>query len=196
MDERLLQAQVIVFDIGNVLLRFQPEKACLLLPEEIRADVQHAMFDSDGGLSRWAEFDLGIIPNEEIAKDIALSSGHPGCEGQVLSMLEEFPKTMEIMPLAHLIGDLKKMGKRIYALTNYPEPSITRTVERFPFFWEMDGMVVSAREKMAKPDPRFFRLLLDRYHINPRDALFIDDRPENVHAAEELGIKGWLYTGC
>ena len=100
------------------------------------------------------------------------------------------------MPLAHLIGDLKKMGKRIYALTNYPEPSITRTVERCPFFWEMDGMVVSAREKMAKPDPRFFRLLLDRYHINPRDALFIDDRPENVHAAEELGIKGWLYTGC
>ena len=193
MDERLLQAQVIVFDIGNVLLRFQPEKACLLLPEEIRADVQHAMFDSDGGLSRWAQLDLGVKSNMEIVSEIAAASGHPGCERHILQLLETFPQTMSPLPLSHLIAELKAMGKRVFALTNYPEPSLTRTVERFAFFRHMDGMVVSSREKVMKPDERIYRILLDRYHLNAEDTLFIDDRLENIRAAEKLGIQGWHY---
>ena len=188
-----MKAQNIVFDIGGVLLSFQPEKACLLLPEEIRADVQHAMFDSDGGQSRWAQLDLGVKSNMEIVSEIAAASGHPGCEKHILQLLETFPQTMSPLPLSHLIAELKAMGKRVFALTNYPEPSLTRTVERFAFFRHMDGMVVSSREKVMKPDERIYRILLDRYHLNAEDTLFIDDRLENIRAAEKLGIQGWHY---
>ena len=57
----------------------------------------------------------------------------------------------------------------------------------------MDGMVVSSREKVMKPDERIYRILLDRYHLNAEDTLFIDDRLENIRAAEKLGIQGWHY---
>ncbi|MBQ4639230.1 MAG: HAD family phosphatase [Clostridia bacterium] len=195
MDERLLNAKVIIFDIGNVLLSFDVEKVCRLLPEDIRSDVQHAMFHEKDGSCLWAQLDLGARPNEDIVRDIAEASGHPGCEKHIHSLLEDFPKTMEMLPLSHLIPELKKMGKRIFALTNYPEPSLTRTVERFPFFALMDGMVVSSREKTVKPEEKIYRLLMNRYDIRPEEALFIDDRPENIQAAEKLGITGWHYTG-
>lgn len=193
MDERFLIAQNIVFDIGGVLLSFCPEKVCTLLPEDIRQDVYNAMFRQEWGQSRWAQFDLGKKSNMEIASDIAAATAHPGCEKHILQLLETFPQTMSPLPLSHLIAELKAMGKRVFALTNYPEPSLTRTVERFAFFRHMDGMVVSSREKVMKPDERIYRILLDRYHLNAEDTLFIDDRLENIRAAEKLGIQGWHY---
>ncbi|MBR6810081.1 MAG: HAD-IA family hydrolase, partial [Clostridia bacterium] len=131
--------------------------------------------------------------NMEIASDIAAATAHPGCEKHILQLLETFPQTMSPLPLSHLIAELKAMGKRVFALTNYPEPSLTRTVERFAFFRHMDGMVVSSREKVMKPDERIYRILLDRYQLNALDTLFIDDRLENIQAAEKLGIQGWHY---
>lgn len=193
MDERFLKAQNIVFDIGGVLLSFCPEKVCTLLPEDIRQDVYNAMFHQEWGLSRWAQLDLGVKSNMEIVSEIAAASGHPGCERHILQLLETFPQTMSPLPLSHLIAELKAMGKRVFALTNYPEPSLTRTVERFDFFRHMDGMVVSSREKVMKPDERIYCILLDRYQLNAEDTLFIDDRLENIQAAEKLGIQGWHY---
>lgn len=193
MDERFLKVQNIIFDIGGVLLSFSPEAACSLLPEEIRKDVQGAMFHEEWGRSRWAQFDLGVRSNKEIAVEIAEASGHPGCEEQILQLLETFPQTMNPLPLSGLIPELKAIGKHVYALTNYPEPSLTRTLERFAFFRHMDGMVVSSREKVMKPDEGIYRLLLERFRLKPEETLFIDDRLENIRAAERLGIQGWHY---
>ncbi len=195
MDDRFLQEKNIVFDIGNVLLSFDVDKVLTLVPENMRSAMKQAMFHSVWDASLWSQFDLGTRPNAEIALDIEKAAGIPGSAQQVLSILESFPRVMEPLPLSLQISELKRMGKRIYALTNYPEPSLSITAERFPFFREMDGMVVSSREKLVKPNPAIYKLLLDMYQLNPNDTLFIDDRLENVQAAQALGIHGWHYQG-
>ena len=90
----------------------------------------------------------------------------------------------------------KAQGKGLYVLSNYGLEPFARTEKRFPeIFGQMDGMVISSREKVSKPDPAIYRLLLSRYGLQARDCAFIDDRADNVAAAEALGIAGILYTG-
>lgn len=62
-------------------------------------------------------------------------------------------------------------------------------LQRYDFLGWFDGIVVSGAEKMRKPAPEFYQILLDRYQVNPREALFIDDNYRNVVAAEKAGIK-------
>ena len=192
MDERLLRAECVVFDVGNVLLSFEPEKVAGLLPEEHRAALNEAMFGPDW---RWGAFDLGAETNEEIAQSMADKVGVPGGQEEVLYALYHFPETMRPLPLYGLIPELKKMGKKIYALTNYCEPSFTFTRERFKNLQMLDGQVVSNREKVVKPDPAIFGLLIERFGIEPEKTLFIDDSLANVQSAAAIGFQTWHYNG-
>ena len=192
MDKRLLEAGTVIFDVGKVLLTFEPERVASLLPGEHRQALKEAMF---GPVHRWSEFDLGRKPNEQIAEEIAAAAGVPGGAKMVLEALYRFPETMEPLPLYACIAPLKEMGKKLYALTNYAEPSFTFTKEAFPALKELDGEAVSSREKVCKPDKRFYRLLLDRYGIDPAGALYIDDAEANIRAGAELGLRVWHYFG-
>ena len=192
MDQRIERASRIVFDVGNVLLTFEPEKVMELIPKAHRDALRDAMFGPEW---RWAAFDLGAESNEQIAQRIAQAAGVPGGEEMVLHALYHFPETMRPLPLYGLIPELKKMGKRLYGLTNYCEPSFTYTTERFPNLKLLDGVVVSNREKLAKPDPAIFALLTERFQVNPQETLFIDDSLPNVLAAEAIGFTTWHYAG-
>lgn len=192
MDPRLLQAETVVFDVGKVLLTFEPERVASLLPAEHREALKEAMF---GPVHRWSEFDLGRKSNEQIAGEIAAAAGVPGGAEMVLEALYRFPETMEPLPLYHCIDPLKKLGKRLYALTNYAEPSFTYTKAAFPALKELDGEVVSSREKLCKPEKELYRRLLDRYGINPGKTLYIDDVEANVRAGAEIGLRVWHYAG-
>lgn len=191
MDARLLETDVIVFDVGNVLLTFEPEKVASLLPREHREALFRFTFGPDW---RWSAFDLSVESNEEIAQSIADKAGVPGGKDMVLYAFYEFYRTMRPLPLYHLIPTLKSMGKRLYALTNYGEPAFSSTCAAFPHMGLLDGMVVSSREKVCKPDPAIFTLLAERYGLNPKDTLFIDDSLPNTQAAAALGFKTWHYA--
>lgn len=192
MDERLAQAETVVFDVGNVLLSFEPEKVALLLPPEQRAALTAVLF---GPAHRWSEFDLGARSNEETAASIAAEAGVPEGEKSILCALEHFPETMAPLPLYRAIPELKAQGKRIYLLTNYAEPSFRLTREAFPLLKEAEGEVVSSREKVCKPDPEIYRRLLARYPIDPRRALYVDDQEANVRAGQAALFRVWHYTG-
>ena len=58
-----------------------------------------------------------------------------------------------------------------------------------------DGIVVSGEEKMVKPNPEIYQLLLNRYHLQASESIFIDDRPANVEEANHVGIHGILFKG-
>ena len=57
-----------------------------------------------------------------------------------------------------------------------------------------DGKIVSGFEKLAKPDPRIYKLLFERYSLDPTECVFIDDRQINIDAAMKLGMKTILFT--
>lgn len=192
MDERLLNAETIVFDVGNVLLTFEPEKVATLLPEEHREALAKAVF---GPAWRWGAFDLGVETNEEIAQSMADEAQVPGGKEMILRAFRDFYTTMRPLPLYNLIPELKAMGKKLYALTNYGEPAFSDTCRAYPNLLLLDGHVVSAREKMVKPDPAFFSLLIRRFQLEPGKTLFIDDAAGNVESAGNMGFRVWHYAG-
>jgi 2-haloacid dehalogenase len=73
-------------------------------------------------------------------------------------------------------------------LTNWSAETYPIAQDHYPFLHWFDGVVVSGTEKMRKPFPEFYKVLLDRYNVKPRETLFIDDNLRNINAAKELGI--------
>lgn len=84
---------------------------------------------------------------------------------------------------------LKDAGQlKHYALTNWQANLFDIALVRYDFLHWFDGRVVSGEEKTRKPFPEFYQRLLNRYNVNPANAIFIDDNLRNVKAGEELGL--------
>ncbi len=92
-----------------------------------------------------------------------------------------------------LIKPLKDQYK-VYGLTNWSAETLPIAKTRYNFFKELDGIIVSGDEKLIKPDPKIYNVLLERFNIKAEDSLFIDDNADNINTANELGFKTIHYT--
>ncbi len=89
-----------------------------------------------------------------------------------------------------IFRQIKESGNyKTYALTNWQAGLFDIALVRYNFLYWFDGRVVSGEEKMRKPAPEFYQLLLNRYNLKAEEALFIDDNLRNIKAAEALGIR-------
>ena len=77
---------------------------------------------------------------------------------------------------------------RFYALTNWSAETYPIALERYEFLHWFDGTLVSGEEKIRKPNPLFYQLLLERFQINPGESVFMDDNLRNIKAARKEGI--------
>lgn len=111
--------------------------------------------------------------------------------GQWIKMMGE-----QIPGMQELVEELKNRGYRLYGLTNWSAETFPLVKDNYPVFRLLDGIVVSGEEKIAKPDPGIFRILLQRYGLKPEECLFIDDNPGNVSTGESLGIRGLVFTSA
>ncbi len=92
------------------------------------------------------------------------------------------------------IRHCKQAGHKLYILSNWDPASFTIMQERYADFFNLfDGIIISGDVGMLKPDPAIFAYLLQRYNLDPVRTFYIDDRPENITAAQEFGIHGCLY---
>lgn len=187
-------AKNVVFDIGCVLLTFEPET---YLPLTVPADLAqrldwHLLYDSP----MWVALDAGAVTEEEVARDTARRYGDESVWPLILPAIQRFPEFMRPMPAVELIPQLHAQGKKVFALSNYGLEPFARTERRFSaIFSQMDGMVISSREKISKPDPAIYQLLCSRYGLKPNECVFIDDRPVNAEAARRVGMQAIVYTG-
>ena len=190
----LKSAKNVVFDIGCVLLTFEPET---YLPLTVSAELAerldwHLLYDSP----MWVALDGGTVTEEEVARDTARRFGDESVWPQIMPAIQRFPEFMRPMPACELIPQLHAQGKKVFALSNYGLEPFARTEKRFSaLFSQMDGMVISGRERVSKPDAAIYQLLCSRYGLTPAECVFIDDRPVNVEAARRVGMQGILYTG-
>lgn len=88
---------------------------------------------------------------------------------------------------------LKKLGYGIYGLTNWSAETFPIARSKYPVLHRFDGIVVSGQEKLIKPDPRIFGILLERYGLNAGECIFIDDSPANIETAARLGFNTVLF---
>lgn len=97
----------------------------------------------------------------------------------------------EVRGTVTLLEKLKKVdAHNLYALTNWSAETFPVALERFDFLGFFQGIVVSGEEKTRKPFRRIYEILFDRYEVDPRSSIFIDDSLPNVETAIELGMTG------
>ena len=87
-----------------------------------------------------------------------------------------------------LLRDLHTAGVRLLALTNWSAETFPHARAMFAFLSLFEDVVVSGEERLAKPDLAVFRLVLDRYRLDPTRTVFVDDSPRNVAAAASAGL--------
>mgnify|MGYP002629937662 CR=1 FL=1 len=186
------QIDTIIFDLGGVLVDWKPEY------------VYRKVFNNDEEKVQWflrtvctpewnIEQDGGRTIEE--AETIKIAE-FPQYENWILLFYKEWPQMFSgvIAENVALFKNLKATNNyKIYALTNWSAEKWDVALKLFPFFNNFDGVVVSGQEKTRKPFPEIYNIILKRYHINPENAIFIDDNEENVNAAKKLKLNGIHY---
>ena len=177
----------IIFDFGGVLLDWNPR---FLYRDLFETEEEMEYFLREICSPEWNyELDKGRPFDEAVAELKELHHEYAEMirmyrDGWHKMLRSEFPETVALM------RSLKEAGYRIYGLTNWSGETFPTAYERYEFLHEFDGIVVSGVEKVAKPDEKIYRILLERYSLRPEASVFIDDNAQNVAAAEELGIHG------
>ncbi|OOQ61274.1 HAD family hydrolase [Mucilaginibacter pedocola] len=182
----------IIFDLGAVLIDWNPD----YMYRSLFADEQEMRhFLTNVATSDWnEEQDAGRSLQEGtdwlIAKHPEHEANIRAFYGRWIEMLgDAFEGTVEVFK------ELKESGKyKIYALTNWSAETFPMAQQKFEFLSWFDGTVVSGTEKMRKPTPAFYQILLDRYNVVPEESLFIDDNYRNILAAEKMGINCIHFT--
>ena len=95
-----------------------------------------------------------------------------------------------------VLTDLKAIGVLLYILSNWSAETYPIAEKRFDFLSWFDGKIISGEAGIVKPDVEIYKLLIKRYDLNPQHTVFIDDKEENVRAAELLGIHGIHYQNA
>lgn len=180
----------VIFDVGNVLVGYdwQNYLRTFHYSEEIYERVANAVFRNKD----WEEGDIGRISAQEWRKLFVENA--PDLEAQICEVLDGFEGT--IVPLSYTekwLAYFRSLGYQLYYLSNYSEELYEKTKDKLQFLEAFDGGIFSYQVKCIKPDEKIYRLLLERYSIRPGDAVFYDDRPENVETAVRLGINGVVF---
>lgn len=182
----------VVFDLGGVLIRWDPRHLYRqLMPEdEIDAFLDEVGFDAwnhaqDAG-APWGpavEAHAALFPHRR-----ALLAAYPA----------RFPDSLDgpVEGTVAILADLHAAGIRLVALTNWSAETFPYAEAAFDFLALFEGVVVSGREGVAKPDPAVFDLLMSRYDLDPAGTVFVDDSPANVAAAAAAGLTSLVFTGA
>ena len=183
----------VVFDLGNVLVQWDPR---FLYRQLLDTDDEVEAFLAEVCTPEWNEAqDRGRPWAEGIAEAV---DRHPEHEALIRAFHDRWdemcPGLVEGTP--ELVAELADAGIPLYALSNWSLETFERVRHRFHFLDRFDGLVISAAERLVKPDPAIFELLLERYALSAERTVFIDDSPRNVEAAASLGFVSLPFTGA
>jgi 2-haloacid dehalogenase len=180
----------VVFDLGGVLIDWNPRHLYRSMFDN--EDEMEAFLGSVCTMEWHYQHDLGRSMSETLPELVAQ---HPEHEAHILAWAREDEMIAgAIEPTVAILRELCDRSVPCYALSNWPHESFARQRDRFSFLAWFSGIVVSGSEGVAKPDPAIFRLLLDRYHLDPASTLFIDDSATHVRAACEVGMRVHRFT--
>jgi 2-haloacid dehalogenase len=187
----LVPVKAVVFDLGGVLIDWDPRYLYRKLLDD-EAAVEE--FLATVCTPEWnAEQDRGRPFAEGVAE---LVERHPVHAVAITAYHERWPEMLggAVDDTVEVLAELRAAGVPVYALTNWSAETFGVARERFEFLEWFDGVLVSGEERMIKPDPAIFRLLLDRFGLDPGATFYVDDSEPNVEAAGRLGFDAVRFT--
>ena len=182
----------VLFDLGKVLLDWSP-----------RYYYERFFAGDEAGLARFlaevvaptwiVEMDRGLPMAEAIA---ARQQLYPEHAELIARWREGWPEMLrgEIAGTVTVLDELGARGRRLYALTNFSHETWPIARARFEFLGQFEDVVVSGEVGMVKPDPRIYRLAIERCRLDAARTVFVDDLPVNVEAARAEGLHGVHFT--
>ena len=186
----------IIFDFGNVLAEFYPEKltgACVSDEQSIKL-ISEVVFDR----LYWNKLDDGTITDDEV-KTAICSRLPDSLHDLAVCVYDRWVKNLTpVKGMCKLVKDLKKAGAKLFLISNisigFAEsyPSVPWIAELFS---EFDGLVFSGPLHLTKPGKEIFEYMLNTYNLNKEDCIFIDDSSINIDGAKNAGIFGYLFDG-
>ena len=183
--------EAVIFDIGKVLVDFCWEEylESFGFSEEIAKRVAKATVLS----SAWDEFDRGGSEEEELID--AFVENDPEIEAEIRQICKDVHDMLRKRDYAiPWIQELKEKGLKVYYLSNFSKKAERECAHTIDFIPYTDGGILSYEEKVIKPDPKIYQILIDRYGLVPEKCVFLDDKEENCKGAERFGIHAIRFT--
>jgi 2-haloacid dehalogenase len=185
--------KTIIFDLGGVLIDWNP------------AYVYLDVFDGDQKKMQWFFDEICTMDWNENQ-----DAGYPLAQATA-DLVKQFPEHENLIRMYYgrweeMLGDsisgtveiLKKLidnpNYNVVALTNWSAETFPIALKKFDFLHWFEGIVVSGTEQTRKPFSDIYQTTLDRFKIDPKTAIFIDDNLRNIRGAEALGINGIPFT--
>ncbi|VTZ38258.1 hydrolase [Streptococcus pneumoniae] len=180
----------IIFDLGNVLIEWNKEK---ILSKICKNDLEYNLFNKFVFQSNlWIDLDNGKISLEFLENQLIDEMGHQ-YQDQIHELVWNWFNYVDLYDEVYeLIKQLKKKNFQIYVLSNTSSifhillDSVLSKVSS-----ALDGYVISCEVKMMKPQKEIYLSLVNKYQLDIKDCIFLDDLEENVEAARTLGIKAF-----
>jgi 2-haloacid dehalogenase len=180
------QIETVIFDLGGVLIDWNPRylyRKIFDSDEEMEFFLEHVCSGQwNGEQDRGRKFSDAInLKQKEYPKykdeiHIYFSRWHKMIKGEI---------TETVNILTSLFDNRKH---RLYALTNWSDETFPYAFQNFKFLKYFEGILVSGKEKMIKPDPEIYQLMIKRFDIDAEKSIFIDDSKNNVNTAITLGM--------
>jgi len=183
-----MKINTVIFDLGGVLIDWNPRYVYRTI---FKTEEEIDWFFENVATHDWNENQDAGYPIAKATEELVAQ--HPEWEKEIKAYYGRWTEMLggPIRGTVDIFRQLKDIpGLKTYALTNWSAETFHIALDRYDFLHWFDGRVVSGEEKTRKPFQDFYQRLLDRYNVNPSQALFIDDNLRNVKAAEALGIKG------
>ncbi len=181
----------VIFDFGQVIVSFEPSYMVskYVIDSEDAALLEAVVFDR----LYWDKLDEGTVSDSQVVEEIKTRIPerlYDVAEKIYYNWIYNIPL---IDGIVDVISWLKnECGVKLYLLSNISKYFASHKDE-FDVFHYFDGLVFSAPLGIVKPQREIFEYITDKYSLNPDESIFIDDNPKNIQAAQEYGIKGYLF---
>ncbi len=186
-----MRPHAVIFDIGNVLFHWDPR---FLYERLIDDDRALDAFVRDVVTHDWHfQHDAGRDFADTSAELAAL---HPDHAELIAAWGPRFNESIggPVAGMHEIVETLDAAGVPLFAITNFSHEFWPPFRSQWPdLFDRFRDVVVSGEERLVKPDPAIYRLALARFGIEAGEAVFVDDNPANVDAANALGIHAHLF---
>ncbi len=180
------EIDTIIFDLGGVLIDWNPR---YLYRKIFKTEEEVTWFLDNICTSEWNDQQDAGRTFQEATEELVVK--YPDHEVPIRAWYERWQETIP-GPVHETVEILKHFKDnpthRLYALTNWSAETFPWALNTFDFLHWFEGIVVSGVEKTRKPYPEFYKILFDRYYIDPKRALFIDDNIKNIEGGKALGL--------
>ncbi|PUU94104.1 HAD family phosphatase [Halanaerobium sp.] len=176
----------IVFDLGNVLLEFDPESYLdeLGYSDDLKSQLITEIFETE----EWLQLDRGTISQKQAVEK--WQQRNPDLADKIAEVMAEWEKILTLKKDSlEILKSTAQKNYNLYILSNFHQQAFDYISSKYDFFKYFDGRVISADVNLIKPEAEIYDHLLNKFNLKAEETLFIDDSKANIEAALKKGIR-------